>query len=101
MGHKSTCMVNADKECGYCTCGADREEEGEARIAELEQQLSSTVSARDITIRDLRAELATTKALLDGTTSAIPAIVASHTKLLRSENERLRDALTLERQKRM
>ena len=44
------------------------------------------------TLRYLRAELITTKARLDGTTSAIPAIVANHTKSLTAENKRLRSA---------
>jgi len=34
---------------------------------------------------ETRAELATTKARLDGTSSAIPAIVANHTKSIRAE----------------
>ncbi len=45
------------------------------------------------TLRQLRADLATTRARLEGTTSAIPAIVANHTKSLTEENKRLRSGL--------
>jgi hypothetical protein len=33
--HESNCLINADRECGYCTCGADAAENRELYIAEL------------------------------------------------------------------
>lgn len=55
-----------------------------------DQQLADAIRENET----LRAEVLMLKARLDGTTSAIPAIVANHTRSLTSENEQLQRALT-------
>ena len=58
MWHKTNCMVNVDRECGLCSCGAEEEAARDAELTRLRAELTRAREAlRMVLMGHSRAEV--------------------------------------------